>query len=288
MYTRETLFEDSQLPFCIHNAKGDLHSCYLHSHDCLEINYVLGGKGINYIDGRRYEMSCGDLYVINNYEHHFAGAQDGLQMKVLYFDVGFIWDHSPETYGLIQIFFSKNRADGNRLRLSADVEFRVRGILEQLETEYLEKKPGYPLFLKAGLTELLAILYRSAASSLSGGAFRDYLAYEKLLPSIQYIQENPAEDLSLSKLAALSCMSRTYFSSYFRNAMAMNVSAYIEQVRIRHAQHLLLTTGQSVTEVCFAAGYHSLSSFHAAFQKLCGISPGQFRRLHIRNDLRES
>jgi len=284
MYTRESLFTDSSLPFCIHDARGYLNSGYLHSHNCLEINYVLGGNGINYIDGRHYDMTCGDVFLINNYEHHFAGAQENLQMKVLYFDAGFVWDHSPENYCLVQSFYSKHRRDGNRIRLSAEEDLHFRRILAQLEKEYRERLPGFSLFLKSGLTELLAILYRATVSSQPPGTITDYLAYEKLLPAIQYIQDHPCEDLTLSRLAALSCMSRTYFSSFFRNAMSMNVSVYIEQVRIRNAQRMLLTTSLSVTEICFACGYHSLSSFHTAFHKLCGTSPGQFRKRHVHSE----
>ena len=280
MHTKEDMFRDSEIPFRIHDARGNLDSGYLHYHDCLEVNYVLGGSGINYIDGRRYEMSRGDLYLINNYEHHFAGAQNGLSMKVMYFDPGFIWDHAPENYALVQAFYSRNLPDGNRLRLSERENEQVCMLLAQLEQEYCEKAPGYRLFLKAKLTELLALLYRATHDLFDCTAIKDYQAYEKLLPALRYIQSNPEEELTLQKLSELACMSRTYFCSYFRQTMSMNVSDYIEQVRIRKAQLLLTTTAMPVTEVCYACGYRSISSFHTAFRKLCDLTPGQFRRRH--------
>ena len=265
MDIKEHLFNADSIPFCIHSARGELDSGYLHYHDCLEINYI---------DGKRYQMTSGDIFLINNYEHHFAGRQEHLNMKVLYFSPDFVWDHAPDTYGLIQAFYSKSRPNGNLFRLCPEQDLHFRRILDRLQQEYQEKRPGFQLFLKAGLMELLAILYRNCDSGL---------AYERLRPVFSYIQQHFHETLSLALLAEKACMSRTYFCSYFRNAIDMNVSTYIEQVRIRHAQLLLSTTSDSITDIGFSCGYRSLSSFHAAFRKLSGVTPNHFRQQHLTN-----
>ena len=276
---KEIFFAPGELPFSIRDARGNLHSSFLHCHDCLEINYVLSGSGINYIDGRKYEIAPGSVFLINNYEHHFAGTQTDLRMKVILFDPGFVWDYTPESYCCIESFYNKTRPDGNLIRLNPEQDAQVRAIIARMEQEYTEQKPGALLFLKSALLELLALFYRILGSDSNDG-IREYQAFQRLRPVMEYIRQNPGASLSLAELAELACMSRTYFCSYFRKTMAMNVSAYIEQVRVRHAQQLLTGTDLTVTEVCMECGYSSLSAFNAAFRKLCDMTPGKFRSSH--------
>ena len=256
-----------------------MNSSFLHCHDCLEINYVLSGSGINYIDGRKYEIAPGSVFLINNYEHHFAGTQTDLRMKVILFDPGFVWDYTPESYCCIESFYNKTRPDGNLIRLNPEQDAQVRAIISRMEQEYTEQRPGSLLFLKAALLELLAMFYRILGSDSEAG-IRDYQAFQRLRPVMEHIRQNPGGSLSLAELADLACMSRTYFCSYFRKTMAMNVSAYIEQVRMRRAQQLLIGTDLTVTEIGMECGYSSLSAFNTAFRKLCDMTPGKFRSSH--------
>ncbi len=278
---KETYFSEGSLPFRIHDARGELRSGFLHYHDCLEINYVISGTGINYIDGRSYEMTPGDIFLINNYEHHFAGSQTALQMKVLFFDSGFVWDGSPENYRFLQAFYSKRRFDGNRIRLSPGETREADGLLRRMELEYAAKAPGYELFLKAQLMALLAILYRAVGTAADG--IRDYRSYEKIQPALTYIRSHYSEPLSLELLASCACMSRTYFSACFKSTMGVGLARYIEQVRIHNACRLLLTTARPVTEIALDCGYQSMSSFTTAFRKICGETPTGYRKTHVKS-----
>ena len=73
-------------------------------------------------------------------------------------------------------------------------------------------------------------------------------------------------------------MSANYFSAYFKKVMAVNVSEYVEAVRIGRAQELLLTTTMPVTEICYECGYKSISSFNTAFRKVSGATPRAYRK----------
>ena len=276
---KEVFFSPGDLPFSIRDARGNMNSSFLHCHDCLEINYVLSGSGINYIDGRKYEITPGSIFLINNYEHHFAGTQTDLRMKVILFDPSFVWDYTPESYCCIESFYNKSRPEGNRILLTPEQNLQVCAIISRMEQEYAEQRPGMLLFLKAALLELLAVFYRILGSDHDAG-IRDYQAFQRLRPVMEHIRQNPGSSLSLAELAELACMSRTYFCSYFRKTMAMNVSTYIEQVRVRHAQQLLIGTDLTVTEIGMECGYSSLSAFNAAFRRLCDMTPGKFRSSH--------
>ena len=65
--------------------------------------------------------------------------------------------------------------------------------------------------------------------------------------------------------------------------MCLSSHAYLTQYRVAHAQQLLLTTEQSISEIALASGFSSLSRFYAAFREICNDSPK-----HYRQSLREA
>ncbi|MEO6887705.1 MAG: helix-turn-helix transcriptional regulator [Ktedonobacteraceae bacterium] len=52
---------------------------------------------------------------------------------------------------------------------------------------------------------------------------------------------------------------------------------YLITRRLERAQHLLLHTDRSVTEICFALGFESLGSFSWLFRQRIGCSPTTYR-----------
>jgi len=276
---KETFLQNNSMPFSIFDARGDIDTHFLHYHDCLEINFVIEGSGVNYIDDKKYVMQGGDLYLINNFEHHFALFQEKLKMKVILFDPSYIWQNSSENYLYIAPFYSRSSLHRNRIKLSDSENESVVRIISMLDREYVEQENGYGLFLRAGLMELLSIVYRNANSErFEKSGIREYLEYDKIRHSVEYIQSNINKKLRLAELAELSHMSTTYFCSYFKKAMQMNVFEYIELLRINKAKLLISTTEESITEICYRCGYQNISSFNTAFKKLSGVSPATYRK----------
>ena len=60
--------------------------------------------------------------------------------------------------------------------------------------------------------------------------------------------------------------------------MGVTMRSYLTELRLRRAAELLENSDMSVTTVCFACGYSSLSHFLRAFHQKYGASPGQYRR----------
>lgn len=52
---------------------------------------------------------------------------------------------------------------------------------------------------------------------------------------------------------------------------------YLILHRLQRASRLLRETSRSVTEICFDAGFESLSSFSSLFRRRVGVSPRDFR-----------
>ena len=96
---------------------------------------------------------------------------------------------------------------------------------------------------------------------------------------IQAVSERLDESYSLSDLAAIAYLSPYHFHRVFRHATGVPPGRFLAALRMEAAKRLLLTSDLSVTETCFAVGYHSLGTFTSQFSRLVGLSPGALRRL---------
>jgi len=88
-----------------------------------------------------------------------------------------------------------------------------------------------------------------------------------------------AEPLSLRKLAHAAMLSPFHFHRVFRHVTATTPARYLAALRMAEAKRLLVRSPLSITEVCGAVGYASLSTFTNQFTRMVGMSPRSFREL---------
>lgn len=115
-----------------------------------------------------------------------------------------------------------------------------------------------------------------------------YYLYDKFveqyrLPSLQYIHENYADEISITKLAAIENYNVSYFTSWFKKKTGCVPSDYLKIVRIEKAKEILTTTRYRVIDVALQVGYKDSSAFIRAFSGLVGMTPNQYRRLALEN-----
>jgi len=92
------------------------------------------------------------------------------------------------------------------------------------------------------------------------------------------IDREYAQPLDVEALARGAHMSAGHLSREFRLAYGESPYGYLMTRRIERAMALLRRGDLSVTEVCIAVGYTSLSTFSSRFSDLVGTSPSNYRR----------
>jgi transcriptional regulator GlxA family with amidase domain len=88
-----------------------------------------------------------------------------------------------------------------------------------------------------------------------------------------------AGDTSLSELAALCGLSRSYFLRAFKQTVGMPPHRWLLMHRVKRAKELLRGTTMSIAEIAFTCGFADQSHLTRVFSKACHISPGAWRRL---------
>lgn len=94
----------------------------------------------------------------------------------------------------------------------------------------------------------------------------------------EWLEENAAVALPVREVVARSGLSERGFSRRFQAATGHAPLDYVQRLRVEKAKRRLERTGEPIEDVAWRVGYEDPSAFRRLFQRIAGISPGQYRR----------
>ena len=127
------------------------------------------------------------------------------------------------------------------------------------------------------LFQILVSIYEHGLSDNNKNIYQAPLSAE-IMDAIYYIESNYMNSLRIEKAAKIAGYSVSYFSRLFQNQLGITFSDYCTDVRLKHAQHALLTTNKSVTDISLETGFVYPGNMTNCFKKKLGITPLQFRK----------
>ena len=104
------------------------------------------------------------------------------------------------------------------------------------------------------------------------------LAPAALRRAIERLHSDDDTDVSLAALASDAGLSRFHFCRAFKESTGLSPHAWLRQHRLEQAMAMLRDTDDSVVSIAAALGYASQTAFAAAFRKLTGETPSDWRR----------
>lgn len=92
-----------------------------------------------------------------------------------------------------------------------------------------------------------------------------------------YLDENFAQDITLSAMANRYKISPGYLSLLFTERTGKNFIDYLTERRIKKAKELLKHSDLKIYEISSAVGYNDSFYFSNCFKKITGVSPSEYR-----------
>ncbi|MCS3452708.1 AraC family transcriptional regulator [Bradyrhizobium elkanii] len=144
----------------------------------------------------------------------------------------------------------------------------------------LEGSAALDALFRQQLTDLLATRLLSAHAGVPATvqATVGGLAPTALRRAIERLRSDSDADVSLAALATDAGLSRFHFCRAFKESTGLSPHAWLRQHRLEQAMNMLRDTDASVVSIAAALGYSSQTAFAAAFRKLTGETPSDWRR----------
>ena len=98
--------------------------------------------------------------------------------------------------------------------------------------------------------------------------------FEKI---IKHVHRNYGDAITSNELAKLAGLSVSQFERRFGDAFGTSPKQYLLRVRIEAAARLLASTGQTVSEIAYACGFHDHAHLSRSFSKMMNMAPTRYR-----------
>lgn len=255
-----------------------------HRHDDVEINIVLSGQ-LDYIfGGTRLTVPAGQAAVFWAATPHRLLTATGDQAR----QTRGCWLHIP-LRTVLSWALPEDRI-GRLLGMSAMITsieclpYDPDPLFAAWSVELSGHQPGN----FSALLEIQALLRRVIDSSVHPTAVcpgpQDHRRHSSVLTAVtamaQHIVGHFREQLTIEDIAAAVHLNRTYAATIFSRSLGTTPGRYLTRCRVTEAQRLLITTDRPMLDIAHASGFSSQSSFYDQFTRLCGCSPGAYRRRH--------
>lgn len=93
-----------------------------------------------------------------------------------------------------------------------------------------------------------------------------------------YILENCQQNISIDTLCERFSFSKNHIINVFKKAFGMTPNVYLNMVRLKKAEEMLIVTTEPIETISFNCGYRNYSHFYRQFVRKNNMSPEEFRR----------
>ena len=250
----------------------------IHTHDFIEIVYIISGRTHQVINNTHYDLSSGDIIFMNcNCTHEFYSEEGFEYINILFspeFDSSEKSDYDNIFSILALTYFNElsNSSGFGKLSLVSGERREIEQLVFAMQREYNEKRTSWETVMANYFSTLLIKLLRISNADLDkktlDGIWQD-LSY--------YIEKHLDTKLTLSDLAKRCYYNPSYFSRIFKEKFGMTLSAYITESRLERAKNLLTDTTLSVSKIISTVGFSDTKSFYSSFSQKFGTTPTRYR-----------
>lgn len=252
-----------------------------HTHNYYEFYFFLEGDISIQIDKETFPIKHGDILLVPPMIPHRPIIHS---LKIPYRRFVFwvscdYWNYlmqiSPD-YGYLMQYVQTSRQyifHNDPITFNT-VQSKVLRLLEEIHSERFGRSAQISLCVNDLVLCLNRLIYERTVPHPQN---ENLDLYQQLL---KYIEQHLDEDLSLETLSKKFYVSKYHIAHIFTDNLGISIHQYITKKRLTLCREAILGKS-SITEVYTTFGFGDYSSFYRAFKKEYGISPKDYRDMHI-------
>ena len=253
-----------------------------HSHQFLELSYVLEGKATHTTEGITTVLSKGDYFIIdyNRYhEYQQIGDTPFVIMNCLFLPslIDETLTGCEELSEVVRNYLIKldfyQVKDHPTNFVYHDNDGWIGSLFQQLHREYEQKSMGYFETIRSYMILILIHIMRQIEIPNAYDSRNEMIRY-----IIDYVEKNYTEKLSLTAISRKYNYTLQHVSTLFKQEVGMNFQEYVQSVRIKERCRLLINTNQKVSDIATRVGYTNIKYFNEVFKRHMEMTPRDFRK----------
>ncbi len=268
--------------FRIFHLVGDhMDEVAFHFHDFHKILIYLSGNVSYLVEGRTYDLSPGDIVFVPAGEVHRPILHDNTSYEriIIYISKDFLAMYDCNGDSLSACLMRAHEKQSHVLRVPAFSNSRLGQIALELEKSFDSSLFANELYHRTLFLEFMIQLNRIAIRN--GIEYLDTTASNrKIIEIIDYVNAHLTEELSIDDLAGAFYLSRYYLMHTFKEETGFTLGNYVSTKRLLMAKDLI-EGGTTVTDACYACGFHNYSTFSRAYKKQFGHSPREIKEANV-------
>jgi len=248
---------------------------FLHFHSCLERGVCVSGRGSCIVDGREYPFSAGDVQVVFPFQNHLNRSEGSESSRWHWINVDPI--RQLGKWGVPGL---------PHLQKLLETQMSLCGIIDRQRYPFIAeliKRVTLPGEKNRRFACLYALIEELAEASrgLPLLSLRPGRQFTRLEPAIKLVHAalEKGESPTVAAMADACALSPAPFRRAFHLALGQSPQQYIISSQMRKAEHLLLYSDLSVTQIALAVGYQDVSGFNRKFLQTFGTSPRAYRAM---------
>ena len=241
----------------------------LHSHEFIEIFYVLSGSAYHTLNGKREIIETGDLFILRKSDAHFF--QKSNDQLFMHRDFLTKEENFEQVCRAISpIFYKELLAQPIiHLKINQSQMDDLENLFSYAKLLSFSQPERSDIPLNLTLMKLLNIFFNAKvkASSIKSNE-------NALIESILNTLDRPSGlQRNASEILRESHYDHAYLCKLFKAYTGMTITQYINKNRLEYANTLIKTSKMSLNEIAYTVGYNNYSYFYRAFLNYFKISP---------------
>lgn len=273
----QSLFKHNAVYISKHNRFADYPR---HTHEFLEINYMVTGSCKQIVNGEVVTLNAGDILLMDIGCPHSVHelSEDDILINLLFRDkdisLDFLGSMHSENSSVFEFFLNVSLKNENKRKYFIFPHNRdITKTMDQIIDEYYLQRPyAYPI-INSYLKILLSKIMRYYP--LPTNQIKDY-RQKIILNIIEDISKNYI-DITLPDLAKKYGYSENYLSSLIKEVTGKNFVQLRTQHRLKEARYLLKSTDFPISEISQLVGINNKNSFYKKFKEEYGCLPSEIR-----------
>ncbi len=267
------VFRQNAEPMCV--------TANAHIHESIEILYIAEGGYTVQLDEEEYKLFEGDLILARSGIIHSTVSDAASKHAYYVFKIRpeLLRElATPQTENAYALALSLPKPTSKSCWRKDEIPPETKAGLEALIRDFEKDTPYADVAIKLAAGAVLLGLLRTDTAEAGGssGVGREMAKY--VYEATAHIRRHYAEPIAAQTMAQRLNMSYSYFSRIFKEVTGKSFKEYVNTVRINRAEHLLLASDKSVSEIADACGYNDVSYFIKVFRETKGVSPKAYKK----------